>query len=773
MRFCLACVAALTTLSVFGESRPSVDVHDLALVPAVRSFRIGDKPLPSEGYRIRIGADGKASVEAADEAGRFYAGVTLRQLGDVKGPLEIEDWPEYAWRGALVDESRHFFGEKAMKRIIEWMSYYKMNVLHWHLTDSQGWRIESELYPELNKAGATRPRPDYCKWNVDYEVGPTPCEFYTKAQIRDIVKFAAERHVTIMPEIDFPGHSRAFNFAFPELYCLGKQAFIRKLLWDDTHRHTEVICLGNDKVIEMCENLIAEAVDLFPCKVIHIGGDECVTNTWGQCAKCQARIRNEQLGDERGLQRWFIRRMAAAAAKKGRRIAGWDEMMSADPPKDAIMQNWHAQALGVKAAAAGFDVIMSPNVDTYLDYQQGIPDDSHTYPGFATDTYLPWWRVLAFDPMKGVDPKYRARVKGAEACNWSNCTPTEEELLWKMWPRQCAFAEAVWTAAKRPDAKSFARRVKPHLAKMLQDGIVSAPLLEPAKIIFDTDMYTDFDDAGALALLHAMADEGWCEILATISCTRGNASVAACEVINGFYGRGDIPVGCAMTGPDRKDDAHFGTYGHLLKSYPNAFKYADSSQAPAALDVYRRVLSAQPDKSVTLCSVGFLNNVAELLEKEPELFARKIKVWYVMGCTPNGREYNIYRDVPAAKTALAKCPVPIVYADFDYGKRVLTGLPLTQGKDGANPVKDVYRRRLGGAAEGHPSWDLTAVLAAVRGVGFFAKAERGRYEIVDDKGTSVWHPDPNGRDCRLAEDLPYKRVGEILDSWMMREPKAK
>ena len=510
MRFCLACVAALTTLSVFGESRPSVDVHDLALVPAVRSFRIGDKPLPSEGYRIRIGADGKASVEAADEAGRFYAGVTLRQLGDVKGPLEIEDWPEYAWRGALVDESRHFFGEKAMKRIIEWMSYYKMNVLHWHLTDSQGWRIESELYPELNKAGATRPRPDYCKWNVDYEVGPTPCEFYTKAQIRDIVKFAAERHVTIMPEVDFPGHSRAFNFAFPELYCLGKQAFIRKLLWDDTHRHTEVICLGNDKVIEMCENLIAEAVDLFPCKVIHIGGDECVTNTWGQCAKCQARIRNEKLGDERGLQRWFIRRMAAAAAKKGRRIAGWDEMMSADPPKDAIMQNWHAQALGVKAAAAGFDVIMSPNVDTYLDYQQGIPDDSHTYPGFATDTYLPWWRVLAFDPMKGVDPKYRARVKGAEACNWSNCTPTEEELLWKMWPRQCAFAEAVWTAAKRPDAKSFARRVKPHLAKMLKDGIVSAPLLEPAKIIFDTDMYTDFDDAGALALLHAMADEGWC-----------------------------------------------------------------------------------------------------------------------------------------------------------------------------------------------------------------------------------------------------------------------
>ena len=348
------------------------------LVPQVRSFKASDRALPSEGYRIRIGADGKAAVEAADEAGRFYAGVTLRQLGDVKGPLEIEDWPEYAWRGALVDESRHFFGEKAMKRIIEWMSYYKMNVLHWHLTDSQGWRIESELYPELNKAGATRPRPDYCKWNVDYEVGPTPCEFYTKAQIRDIVKFAAERHVTIMPEVDFPGHSRAFNFAFPELYCLGKQAFIRKLLWDDTHRHTEVICLGNDKVIEMCENLIAEAVDLFPCKVIHIGGDECVTNTWGQCAKCQARIRNEKLGDERGLQRWFIRRMAAAAAKKGRRIAGWDEMMSADPPKDAIMQNWHAQALGVKAAAAGFDVIMSPNVDTYLDYQQGIPGDAHT-----------------------------------------------------------------------------------------------------------------------------------------------------------------------------------------------------------------------------------------------------------------------------------------------------------------------------------------------------------------------------------------------------------
>ena len=477
---CLTCLCALTA-----------QADELPLVPqpkSVRStggffaaepvMRTRDASLPKEGYRLSVSAAG-VKVLAADAAGEFYADVTLRQLKGADGRVpgcEIEDAPAYAWRGALVDESRHFFGEAAMKRVIDWMAYYKLNVFHWHLTDSPGWRIETELYPELNRAGATRPRPDYCKWLVDYEVGATPIEFYTKKQIRDIVKFAADRHVTVMPEIDFPGHSRAFNFAFPDLYCLGKRAFLHKLMWDDTHRHTEVVCLGNDKVVEMCENLIKEVADVFPCEVIHIGGDECVTNTWGQCAKCQKRIRNEKLGNEIGLQRWFIRRLAAAAATKGKRVAGWDEMMAADPPKTAIMQNWHEQALGVKAASAGFDVIMSPNLETYLDYNQGIADDPHTYPGFS-NAVVPWWRILAFDPMKGVDPKYRSRVLGGEACNWTNCTPTEEELLWKMWPRQAAFAEAVWTDSPKPFPSSFACRVKPHLERMRAAGVPVAPLI--------------------------------------------------------------------------------------------------------------------------------------------------------------------------------------------------------------------------------------------------------------------------------------------------------
>ena len=294
------------------------------------------------------------------------------------------------------------------------------------------------------------------------------------------------------------------------------------------------------------------------------------------------------------------------------------------------------------------------------------------------------------------------------------------------------------------------------------------PSAEPVKVIFDTDMYTDYDDAGALGLLHELADEGRCEILATISCTRGNASVAACEIINRFYGRGGIPVGCATTGGDFKDNAHFKTYGHLLANYPGWFKYENSSSAPAALDVYRKVLSAQPDGSVTLCSVGFLNNVAELIEKERKLFARKVKAWYVMGCTPKGREYNIYNDVTAAKKAIEECPVPIIYSDFEYGRQVKSGRPLLDLKDGRNPVRDVYCSRLDPKSEGHESWDLVTVLAAVCGVEFFATAEHGRYEITDDRGTSVWHPDPASRDCRLIEKDSFRAVGELIDDYLTR-----
>ena len=287
---------------------------------------------------------------------------------------------------------------------------------------------------------------------------------------------------------------------------------------------------------------------------------------------------------------------------------------------------------------------------------------------------------------------------------------------------------------------------------------------ESVKVIFDTDMYTDYDDAGALGLLHKLADEGRCEILATISCTRGNASVAACEIINRACGRGDIPVGCATTGREFKG----GMYGHLLKKYLGWFKYGNSSSAPAALDVYRKVLSAQPDGSVTLCSVGFLNNVAELIEKERDLFVRKVKAWYVMGCTPKGREYNIYNDVEAAKKAIAECPVPIVYSDFEYGRQVKTGRPLLDLKDERNPVRDVYRSRLDPKSEGHQSWDLVTVLAAVRGVESFANAEHGRYEITDDRGTSVWHPDPAARDCRLVEKDSFRAVGALIDDCLTR-----
>ena len=469
-----ACGAGQLTL----VPQPRALVEKTGVSATDRVAYVEDATLPKEGYALDVSVDG-AQVRYADAAGRYYADVTLRQLRGKDGRLpccSIVDSPRYAWRGALVDVSRHFVSLAKMKEIVDWMAYFKLNVLHWHLTDSQGWRIESELYPALNKAGATRPRPDYCKWNVDYEVGATPVEFYTKAQIRELVRYAAERHVNIMPEIDFPGHSRAFNFAYPDLYCLGKRAFLHKIMWDDTHRHTEVVCLGNDTTVEMCENLVREAADLFPFGVIHLGGDECVTNTWGECAKCQARIRTENLKDEHELQTWFFHRLQKVAAEKGKRVMGWDEILKPGLSADAIVQNWHAPKGGERAAAAGHDVIQSPNRETYLDYDQGLPDDPSTYPGFAVGAYVKLETVFRFDPVRDMDEGNARRVMGAEACNWTNCTPTEDELMWKMWPRQAAFAEAVWTAAATRDYADFVRRLRPHWSLMRASGLNAAPV---------------------------------------------------------------------------------------------------------------------------------------------------------------------------------------------------------------------------------------------------------------------------------------------------------
>ena len=346
---------------------------------------------------------------------------------------------------------------------------------------------------------------------------------------------------------------------------------------------------------------------------------------------------------------------------------------------------------------------------------------------------------------------------------------------------------------------------------------------EPVKVIFDTDMLTDFDDVGALASLHAMADAGECEILATVSCTRGNASVGAIEIINAYYGRSEIPVGvskelgvigewgcrdghkataeeiaAAMAkGKSEGDGGHY-KYRKLCADYPQWVRHADSDDAPDANEVYRRVLSVQPDGSVVICSVGFLTNLRRLLETKGDryspldgkaLVAKKVKRWVAMACAyPRGCEYNSMMDPPSSRLALAEWPTPVVISDFQYGCDVFSGRAVAEMEGARNPVKDVFAGNIPAREEiakdpggwlrgqfgmaGRASWDETAVLAAVRGVESYFNIERGEYRMLGEDGEDEWAPDEEkGRHLRLTEKLSKREVGKIIDELICRGPK--
>ena len=311
---------------------------------------------------------------------------------------------------------------------------------------------------------------------------------------------------------------------------------------------------------------------------------------------------------------------------------------------------------------------------------------------------------------------------------------------------------------------------------------------EPVKIIFDTDMVTDYDDMGALACLHALASLGECEILATVSSTRGNGSVAAIEICNNYYGRGEIPVGSPKLASAVSSANHPSHKKFLLlqKKYPKWFKYANSDESPDAVEVYRRVLANQPDGSVVICSVGFLSNLRALLESKgdkysplngKELVAKKVKKWVAMACFyPKGHEYNSKGDPESSKIALRDWPTPIVVTDFQFGRHLYSGRALVEAKFDRNPVYDVYKvdmlpcekvtRHSWDQLEGHPSWDQSAVLVAVCSE-YFA-FEPGEYEIIDNTGLNIWRGDSTSKNCRVVEKVSRANLGRIIDELMLR-----
>lgn len=335
----------------------------------------------------------------------------------------------------------------------------------------------------------------------------------------------------------------------------------------------------------------------------------------------------------------------------------------------------------------------------------------------------------------------------------------------------------------------------PAIAVAFVAGCYTVPDLsqhEPVKVILDTDMISDYDDMGALACLHALADAGECEILATVSCTRKNGSVAAVEICNAYYGRPDIPVGCSKldSAVGGKDKWGHGKFLDLQKKYPGKFKYADSDDAPDAVEVYRKVLASQPDASVVVCSLGFLSNMRALLESKGDtyspfdgktLVAKKVKKWVAMACFyPEGHEYNSDGDPVSSKIALRDWPTPIVVTDFQYGRHLYAGRAIVESDYVNNPVKDVFEAELTPRDKvsprswdqiaGHPSWDESAILVAVRGEESYFAVEKGFYEMTDDKGHDVWRYDPASSSCRILQKVPRIKVGMVIDELMLRKP---
>ena len=435
----------------------------LALVPQVQSYRITDRTLPAEGYRIRIGADGKADVSAADDAGRFYARKTLKQLPKDAKDLEIEDWPAFRWRGIHLDESRHFFGAAAVKKLIATMADHKLNVLHWHLVDDSGWRIDVPGYPEVAKTGATRGSRKGRHWLRDLEDGTYGPYFYTTEELKGVIAFAKENFVTIVPEIEIPGHaSQLLSKCYPQFAC-------------DPKKPGGVFCLGNDEGLGFLDAAVDYVADLFPGEFVHIGGDEVNRKVWSTCAKCKARAKELGLKDTDALQNWVTRRYAGRLAKKGKRIIGWDEILDGgELPEDAAVMSWRGTEGGLKAVAAGREAVMCPHWNCYFDYTQCVKDDPVPYPCFVPP--VPVSKVYEFDPLAGIPAEKRRFVIGGQCCNWTEWTCTPAELEWKIWPRACAIAEVFWTAPAKRDYDEFAARLAAHRPRLLAVDVNAAPI---------------------------------------------------------------------------------------------------------------------------------------------------------------------------------------------------------------------------------------------------------------------------------------------------------
>lgn len=435
-------------------------------------FTLGLQDGRKEAYSINVSSDG-ILVRAVAPEGIYRATRTLlksvgtEKTSSVEFPsAEVSDWPRFGYRGLMLDVSRHFSDVEMVKRTIDMLALHQLNIFHWHLTDDQGWRIEIKSHPELTEVGAWRDDTVVGRYlgGTDYPTdGKRHGGFYTQEQIREIVAYAKERYIEIIPEIDLPGHTSAVLAAYPQLGCEDKEYKVANR-WGVIR---DVLCAGNPASLDLFKDIMDEVCELFPGKYIHLGGDECVKDRWKACPKCQKKIEELGLKDvgryskEDYLQSWFMGEVASFVQSKGKRVIGWDEILEGVPMDDSVIMSWRGTEGGVTAARMGHDVVMTPTSDMYFDQSQTLASQLEEIP---VGGFINVMKVYSYEPLPAsLTPEQQKHILGCQANVWCEYMPEERIRQYQMLPRLAALSEVQWTMPERKNYKDFLKR----LPKML------------------------------------------------------------------------------------------------------------------------------------------------------------------------------------------------------------------------------------------------------------------------------------------------------------------
>lgn len=466
-----------TMLSLFNEFLSAEYGFKLSMDSDTRtgglSLKIVDS-LPPEAYMLDVNTKG-ISIIGADYNGVFYGMKTLQQLifqNNKSGSktlwvpgLQISDAPVFSWRGMHLDVVRHFFSKEQVMHLLDVMSNYKLNTFHWHLTDDQGWRIAINNYPQLAEKASWRSETiiGHMAEHPKKFDGKPHGGFYTQDEIKEVIEYARKRGITVVPEIEMPGHALAALGVYPELSCTGttKATFTE---WGISH---DVFCAGNEATFEFLNQVLDEVMELFPSNYIHIGGDECPKTRWKECPKCQKRMRTEGLANEQELQSYFIKRIEAFVNSKGKQVIGWDEIIEGGLPERATVMSWRNPSHAIAAATQGHDVIMSPNATAYLDHYQSEKYEPLSIGGLTDLKEVYDWHIIP----DGLPDEAKKHILGAQANMWTEYVATNEHLEYMLYPRLIALAENAWIGGEQKDFKDFQKRMNKQYVWLDKQGI--------------------------------------------------------------------------------------------------------------------------------------------------------------------------------------------------------------------------------------------------------------------------------------------------------------